>query len=52
MGKPVLLAVDSEPDILAAMDRDLSRRFAVDHRVVINENFETVLQVHSYLATL
>ena len=38
MGKPVLLAVDSEPDILAAMERDLSRRFAVDYRIVISDN--------------
>jgi thioredoxin reductase (NADPH) len=41
--KPVLLAVDSEPDILAAMERDLSRRFAVDYRIVISDNSETVL---------
>jgi thioredoxin reductase (NADPH) len=34
MGKPVLLAVDSEPDILAAAQRDLSRRFAADYRIV------------------
>jgi hypothetical protein len=34
MGKPVLLAVDSEPDILAATQRDLSRRFAADYRIV------------------
>lgn len=34
MGKPVLLAVDSELDILAAMERDLSRRFAADYRIV------------------
>ena len=43
MGKPVLLAVDSEPDILAAMERDLSRRFGVDYRIVISDNSETVL---------
>jgi thioredoxin reductase (NADPH) len=43
MGKPVLLAVDSEPDILAAMERDLSRRFAVDYRIVISDNSESVL---------
>ena len=34
MGKPVLLAVDSEPDILAATQRDLSRRLAADYRIV------------------
>ncbi|MET0417108.1 MAG: FAD-dependent oxidoreductase [Actinoplanes sp.] len=43
MGRPVLLVVDSEPDILAAMERDLSRRFAVDYRIVTSHNSETVL---------
>lgn len=43
MGKPVLVAVDSEPDILAAMERDLARRFAVDYRIVTSHNSETVL---------
>jgi thioredoxin reductase (NADPH) len=43
MGRPVLLAVDSEPDILTAMERDLSRRFAVDYRVVISDNSGAVL---------
>ena len=34
MAQPVLLAVDSDRDILAAIKRDLSRRFAADYRIV------------------
>lgn len=34
MAQPVLLAVDTDADILHAVERDLSRRFAVDYRIV------------------
>ena len=34
MAQPVLLAVDSDRDILAAIKRDLRRRFAADYRIV------------------
>ena len=34
MAQPVLLAVDSDRDILAAIERDLTRRFAADYRIV------------------
>jgi thioredoxin reductase (NADPH) len=40
MGKPVLLAVDSDPDILAAIERDLRRRFAADYRIVTADTAE------------
>jgi thioredoxin reductase (NADPH) len=38
--RPVLLAVDSDQDILAAIERDLSRRFAADYRIVTNNTPE------------
>lgn len=34
MVQPVLLAVDNEPDTLAALGSDLSRRFATDYRII------------------
>jgi thioredoxin reductase (NADPH) len=34
MSQPVLLAVDSDRDILVAIERDLTRRFAADYRIV------------------
>jgi thioredoxin reductase (NADPH) len=40
MGKPVLLAVDSDPDILAAIERDLRRRFAADYGIVTADTAE------------
>jgi hypothetical protein len=33
MAQPVLVAVDNDPDILAALQRDLTRRFAADYRI-------------------
>jgi hypothetical protein len=40
MRHPVLLAVDSDQDILAAIERDLTRRFAADYRIVTAETPE------------
>jgi thioredoxin reductase (NADPH) len=40
MRQPVLLAVDSEQDILAAIGRDLTRRFAADYRIVTTDTPE------------
>jgi thioredoxin reductase (NADPH) len=40
MGQPVLLGVDSDRDILAAIQRDLTRRFAADYRIVTAETPE------------
>jgi thioredoxin reductase (NADPH) len=34
MRQPVLLAVDSERDILTAIERDLTRRFGADYRII------------------
>jgi hypothetical protein len=34
MAQPVLLAVDSDRDILTTIERDLTRRFAADYRIV------------------
>ena len=43
MGQPVLLAVDNDPDILAALQRDLTRRFAADYRIVTASTPEAAL---------
>ena len=43
MAQPVLLGVDDDPDILAALQRDLTRRFAVDYRIVTASTPEAVL---------
>jgi thioredoxin reductase (NADPH) len=40
MAQPVLLAVDSDRDILLAIERDLTRRFAADYRIVVAETPE------------
>ena len=40
MAQPVLLAVDSDRDILAAIERDLTRRFAADYRIVTADSPE------------
>ncbi|HWD97724.1 MAG TPA: FAD-dependent oxidoreductase [Bryobacteraceae bacterium] len=34
MPKPVLLAVDDEPEVLRAMERDLRRKYGADYRIV------------------
>jgi thioredoxin reductase (NADPH) len=34
MGKPVLLTVDDDPDVLGSIERDLRRRYSKDYRVV------------------
>jgi thioredoxin reductase (NADPH) len=41
MRQPVLLAVDSDQDILANIERDLIRRFAADYRIVTTETPES-----------
>jgi thioredoxin reductase (NADPH) len=43
MAQQVLLAVDNEAEILAALERDLSRRFAADYRIVTAETPEVAL---------
>ena len=34
MGKPIVLAVDDDPQVLAAVRRDLRSRYAADYRIV------------------
>ena len=34
MPKPFLLAVDDEPEVLRAIERDLRRRYSADYRVI------------------
>jgi thioredoxin reductase (NADPH) len=43
MAKPVLLAVDSDREVLAALERDLSRRFAADYGIVTADTPEAAL---------
>jgi thioredoxin reductase (NADPH) len=43
MAQPVLVAVDNDPDILAALQRDLTRRFAADYRIVTASTQEAAL---------
>jgi thioredoxin reductase (NADPH) len=43
MAQPVLLGVDDDPDILAALQRDLARRFAADYRIVTASTPEVAL---------
>ena len=34
MGKPVILAVDDDPEVLGAVERDLKQRYRADYRVL------------------
>ena len=34
MARPVILSVDDDPQVLSAIDRDLSRHYKRDYRVV------------------
>jgi thioredoxin reductase (NADPH) len=43
MAQSVLVAVDNDPDILAALQRDLARRFAADYRIVTASTQEAAL---------
>ena len=43
MAQPVLLAVDNDPDIITALRRDLTRRFATDYRIVTAKTPEAAL---------
>jgi thioredoxin reductase (NADPH) len=40
MAQPVLLTVDGDRDILSAIQRDLTRRFAADYRIVTSDTPE------------
>ena len=43
MAKPVILAVDDDPQVLRAVERDLRRRYARDYRVLRADSGETAL---------
>jgi thioredoxin reductase (NADPH) len=43
MAKPVILAVDDEPDVLNAVDRDLRRRFGTEYRILKTSSGEEAL---------
>jgi thioredoxin reductase (NADPH) len=45
MAKPVILAVDDEPQVLSAIERDLRSRFGETYRIVGAESGEQALQV-------
>src|SRR5436190_5729754 len=44
MPRPVLLAVDDDPEVLRAVERDLRRRYGADYRVMRAESGETALR--------
>ncbi|QIN82563.1 response regulator [Rubrobacter tropicus] len=43
MAKPVILAVDDDPQVLRAVERDLRRRYAKDYRVLRADSGESAL---------
>ena len=43
MAKPVILAVDDDPQVLRAVERDLRRRYAREYRVLRADSGETAL---------
>ena len=45
MGKPILLAVDDETDVLAAVGRDLRRRYGKDYRILRTDSGASALEL-------
>lgn len=45
LGKPVILAVDDEPAVLAAVARDLRRKYGTDYRIVRADSGAGALEV-------
>ena len=43
MAKPVILAVDDDPQVLRAVERDLRRKYAREYRVLRAESGESAL---------
>jgi hypothetical protein len=41
---PVILAVDDDPDTSGALERDLTRRFWADYRIVVERSAEAGVQ--------
>ncbi|HWP02113.1 MAG TPA: FAD-dependent oxidoreductase [Gemmatimonadaceae bacterium] len=50
MAKPVILAVDDEPDVLAAVERDLRQRYRADYRLVAATSGSEALDATNRLA--
>src|SRR2546421_11810624 len=44
MPRPVLLAVDDDPEVLSSVERDLRRRYGADYRVVRADSGESALE--------
>ena len=44
MPKPVILAVDDEPEVLRAIERDLRRKYGQQYRIVRAESGPTALE--------
>ena len=38
MAKPAIITVDDDPQVLSAVERDLRRRYAADHRILRAES--------------
>ncbi|HSM14399.1 MAG TPA: response regulator, partial [Thermoanaerobaculia bacterium] len=45
MSKPVILSVDDDPEVLAAVERDLRQRYRADYRIVRAGSPEEALDV-------
>ena len=43
MAKPVILAVDDDPQVLRAVERDLRRKYAREYRVLRADSGEAAL---------
>ena len=43
MAKPVILAVDDDPQVLRAVERDLRRRYAREYRILRADSGESAL---------
>jgi len=43
LAKPVILAVDDDPQVLRAVERDLRRRYAREYRVLRADSGESAL---------
>jgi thioredoxin reductase (NADPH) len=49
MAKPVLLAVDDDPDVLRAIERDLRSKYGADYRVIGSDSPERALDITKQL---
>ncbi len=44
MGKPVIFAVDDDPEVLRAVERDLRRRYGREYRVLRADSGQSALE--------